>query len=73
MDGVACIAGEVQAGFAQAIQLAFVDSVTCGHTIANTVDDVATEVHIALFNGDEGRTGGVTYADAIGAVSGLVA
>ncbi len=76
MHGAACVAGEVQTqaaqAVAQAVQLAFVHSIACGHAIAHAIDDVATEVDVAIGNVDNGACG-VAYADAISTIRGVIA
>ena len=75
VHGIACVASKVQTqaaqAVAQAVQLAFVHGVVWIHAIAHATDDVATEVDVAIGNVDDGACG-VAYADAVGAVRGVV-
>ena len=76
VDGIACVAGEVQAqaaqAVAQAIQLAFVHGIVWVHAIAHATDDVATKVDVAIGNVDDGACG-VADADAVGAIRCVIA
>ena len=57
---------------AQVVELAFVDGIIGIHTGTDATQGVATEVDIAIFDADD-ATCGVTDADAVGAISRIVA